>query len=91
MFLDRYTGYTESLDFSTLPEYKQLTAEQQKLVYDTFSNAYHSSVHHLGQKIALGKAHENAKALIEALHNKPRTIADQPVPPSIFAGLNNCE
>ena len=90
MFLDRYSGYTESLDFSTLPEYKKLTAEEQKLVYDTFSNAYHSSVHHLGQKIALGKAHENAKALIEQL-TKTRVVPEQPIPPSIFAGLSNCE
>lgn len=83
--------YLEGLDHTQLPEFERLTEEQQKFVYDTFANAYASSVKHLGQNIALGKAYETAKRLVQEIASRPAaTVPEAPVPPSIFAGLDNC-
>lgn len=86
MFHTHKFNYFESQDFNTLPEYQKLSAEDQKTVIETYDNAYHSAVH-LGQKIAMGKAFANAKALIEELgKSKPPKV--QPIPKSIFAGID---
>lgn len=90
MYLDQKFGFIETLDYTTLPKFHTLTAAQQMLVAETFDNAFHSSKH-MGINIALGKAHENIKALIEHMAAQKPVITEQPVPPSIFAGLSNCE
>ena len=87
MDLDRYN---ETLDFASSSKFKTLTLEQQNYVRDTYVNAYRSSIH-MGSGIATGKAVQNALALIEQIHNSPKVRAvEQPVPASIFAGLENC-
>ena len=86
MDLDRYN---ETLDFISSPKFKALTMEEQKLVIATYENAYRSSVH-MGQGIAVGKAFKNAVELIEQF-NRVRVTPEQLVPPSIFAGLDNCQ
>lgn len=86
MDLDRYN---ETLDFVSSANFKNLTMEEQKLVIATYENAYRSSVH-MGQGIAVGKAVKNAVELIEQL-NRVRVLPEQPVPPSLFAGLDNCQ
>ena len=86
MDLDRYN---ETLDFVSSANFKNLTMEEQKLVIATYENAYRSSVH-MGQGIAVGKAVKNAVELIEQL-NRVRVLPEQPFPPSLFAGLYNCQ
>ena len=87
MDLDRYN---ETLDFVSSPKFKALTTEQQKLVVSTYENAFRSSAH-MGQNIAVGKAVKTAVALVEELSRQGPAIQEQPVPPSIFAGLDNCQ
>lgn len=89
MYLDQKFDHVDSLDYSLLPSYGKLSEEQQKVVSGTYSNAYRSAVH-LGQQIALGKAYETARAIVEQLA-KETSVVEQAVPPSIFAGLANCE
>lgn len=86
MDLDRYN---ETLDFVAQPKFKALNEGQQKLVLTTYENAYRSSVH-MGQNIAIGKAVRNAVELIEQL-SLQKVKVDQLVPPSLFAGLDNCQ
>jgi hypothetical protein len=86
MDLDRYN---ETLDFVASPKYKALSEEQQKLVMATFENAFHSAMH-MGQNVAAGKAVKNAVELIEHL-SQVRSVPNQVVPPSLFAGLDNCQ
>ena len=89
MFLDRKFGYTESLDYSTLPGFEKLSEEQQKYVHEEFERGYLGAVH-MGMKIALGKGHETAKiAMTEAIKLKA-VVKSDPAPCSIFYGLENC-
>jgi hypothetical protein len=87
MFLDRKIGYTESLDFTALAEYKALPVADQQAVFEMYTNAYRSAMH-LGQKIAAGKAHENAKNEIMRRNATVPVVVEQPVPPSIFASVD---
>lgn len=89
MYLDQKFDHVDSLDFTALKAYIKLNEAQQRVVSDTYENAYRSSAH-LGQQIALGKAFETAKAIVEQLAKESPTF-EQAVPPSIFAGLSNCE
>lgn len=89
MQIDRKFDHVDSLDFTLMPAFEKLTEEQQRIVNDTYGNAYRSAAH-LGQQIALGKAYETAKAVVESL-SKTKAVREQAVPPSIFAGLDNCE
>ena len=86
MDLDRYN---ETLDFASQQKFKTLTTEQQSIVLATYENAFRSSVH-MGHGIAVGKAVKNALALIEEL-SVQKSVVEQPVPPSLFAGLENCQ
>ena len=90
MFLDRKFGYTESQDYTQLPGFEKLSADQQKRVHGAFDMGY-MSAKHMGIKIALGTGHATAKAALEEeLNSKTTTTSDVDVPPSIFAGLDNC-
>lgn len=87
MDLDRYN---ESLDFVASPKFQSLTQDQQRRVTATYENAYRSSIH-MGQQIAVGKAVRNAIELIEQFSKAGAYRVEQPVPASIFAGLDNCQ
>lgn len=82
-------GYDESLDYSKLPGFDKLTEEQQKHVHEEFERGYNKAKH-MGVKIALGKGHQTAKVALEQFQ-QTSTKKEQPVPPSIFAGLENCQ
>lgn len=89
MYLHYKFGYTESLDFTQLPGYERLTDDQKQKLRDVYTSAYNEA-YHLGQKVALGKAHEDARlAFAEAL--KPVPTLKEVLPRSIFYGLNNCQ
>jgi len=81
--------YEESQDYSKLPGFEKLTEEQRRHVHAEYERGYNSAKH-MGLKVAMGKAHETAKrALGECLADGP-ALQEQPVPPSIFSGLENC-
>jgi len=88
-FLHYKFGYLESLDYSQLPGFESLSATKQSQVHEAFSAAYRSTIH-LGMNIALGKAHENAKAAL-AEAQIPEAPVRQELPRSIFEGLDNCK
>ena len=77
-------NYSDSLDYTLLPDYAKLNEDQRQHLKTVYSNAYQSSLN-MGIKIAQGRAYETVRvAITEVLKEKPRT---QAVPPSIFASL----
>jgi hypothetical protein len=89
MFLNQKFGYPESLDYTMLPAFNTLNEEQQKQVHDAFERGY-LLTKHMGIKIALGTGHETAKYELEQILLRKPSFVEQSVPPSIFAGLDNC-
>jgi hypothetical protein len=88
MFLNMKHGYTESLDYTTLPEYARLDVAQRAKVQEVYYYAYHGAIGN-GLKHAMSKAHESAKvAIAEAL--QPAPAITEEAPRSIFYGLENC-
>ena len=83
-------GYTESLDYTELPGYETLTEAQRQKVKDAYSVAFVETSKAMGQKIALGKAHETAKLALAEQLKIAEMKPEETVPPSIFAGLDNC-
>ena len=88
MFLNHVIGYNESLDYKTLPGFDKLTVVQQQRVHEAFERGYLSGKH-MGVKIALGKGHETARLALVEEQKSCEVFSD--VPPSIFAGLDNCQ
>jgi hypothetical protein len=88
MFLNHTFGYPESLDYAILPGFERLSEENQRRVHAAFEMGYNSAKH-MGVKTAMGTGHETAKLELEELL-KPVPAVEQSVPPSIFAGLDNC-
>ena len=89
MFYNHKIGYTESLDYTTIPEYAQLDGGQRQKVQEVYYYAYHGAIGN-GLKHAMAKAHESAKAaIVEAL--KPAPAITEEAPRSIFYGLENCQ
>jgi hypothetical protein len=82
-------GYEESQDYSQLPGFDKLTEEQQKQVHAEYECGYNASKH-LGQKVAMGKGFQTAKLTLEQLRQEI-AVKQQPTPPSIFEGLENCQ
>ena len=81
-------GYEESQDYAQLPGFDKLTEEQQKYVHSEYERGYNSSKH-LGIKTAVGKGHSTAKRALEECQVET-SVKQQPTPPSIFTGLENC-
>jgi hypothetical protein len=81
--------YEDSQNYINLPGFDKLTAEQQKRVHEEYTRGYNSS-QHLGIKIAMGKGFQTAKCAFEECQ-KRTSVGEQTVPPSIFAGLENCQ
>jgi hypothetical protein len=75
-------------DYTTLPGFEKLSDEQRKIIGEAYERGY-LSAKHLGVKLATGRGYETAKLAIEQF--KAQTAAEQPVPPSIFEGLENCK
>lgn len=73
-------------EYTLLPGFDKLTEEQQKQVRSEYERGYMSGSH-LGIKIATGRGYETAKLAIENLQKAKPVAIEQPVPPSIFAGL----
>ena len=82
-------GYEESQDYAQLPGFDKLTAEQQKRVHEEYERGYNAAKH-LGIKVAMGKGHQTAKRILEQFQEET-CVKQQPTPPSIFAGLENCQ
>jgi hypothetical protein len=82
-------GYEESQDYVQLPGFDKLTPEQQKYVHEEYERGYSKSKH-LGIKVAMGKGFMTAKRALEEAQEET-TVKQQPTPPSIFAGLENCQ
>jgi hypothetical protein len=81
-------GYEESQDYAQLPGFDKLTPEQQKYVHEEYERAYNKSKH-LGIKVAMGKGCQTAKVALEQFQEEKK-VKQQPTPPSIFSGLENC-
>ena len=75
-------------DYTTLPGFGKLTEEQQRMIQAEYQRGYMSATH-LGVKLATGRGYETAKLALEQF-NKAKAPKDQPTPPSIFEGLDNC-
>lgn len=82
-------GYEESQDYAQLPGFGKLSAEQQKYVHEEYERGYNKSKH-LGIKVAMGKGFQTAKLTLEQLQQEI-AVKQQPTPPSIFEGLENCQ
>jgi hypothetical protein len=82
-------GYEESQDYTQLPGYDELTPEQQKHVHEEYERGYNAAKH-MGVKVAVGKGHMTAKRALEECQVET-SVKQQPTPPSIFAGLENCQ
>jgi cystathionine beta-lyase family protein involved in aluminum resistance len=71
-----------------IPGYEKLSESQQQRVFDAFERGYNHSKH-MGVNIAVGTGYETAKlALAEELKSIESKVEE--IPPSIFAGLDNC-
>jgi hypothetical protein len=81
--------YNNEFDYTTLSGFEKLTEEQQKTVQAEYERGYMSATH-LGVKLATGRGYETAKLAVEQFTNKQKAPKDQPTPPSIFEGLENC-
>lgn len=82
--------YMESLDYAILPGFSKLNEEQQQQIHSEFERGY-TTAKSLGLKVAMGKGHETARLALEELQKNPPKSKTQAVPPSIFAGLENCQ
>ena len=59
------------------------------MVHEEYESGYNKDKH-LGIKIAMGKGHQTAKVALEQFLEE-KTVKQQVTPPSIFAGLDNCQ
>jgi hypothetical protein len=75
-------------DYSALQGFEKLNEEQKRIVQAEYERGY-MSARHLGIKLATGRGYETAKLALEQQF-RPKTLKEQPVPPSIFEGLDNC-
>ena len=82
-------GYEESQDYAQLPGFDVLTPEQQKYVHEEYERGYNKAKH-MGLKVAMGKGFMTAKRALEEAQVET-SVKQQPTPPSIFAGLANCQ
>lgn len=82
-------GYEESQDYAQLPGFDKLTPEQQNYVHEEYERGYNKAKH-MGIKVAMGKGFMTAKRALEESQEET-SVKQQPTPPSIFAGLENCQ
>jgi hypothetical protein len=76
-------------DYNTLPGFEKLNEGQQRIIQAEYERGY-MSARHLGVKLATGRGYETAKLALEQQF-KPKDPKQQPTPPSIFEGLDNCK
>lgn len=78
------------MDYSKLPGFDDLNEEQQQHVREEYERGYRSVVNTLGIKMAVGRGHQTAKVALDEAQLQI-FLKPQPVPPSIFEGLENCQ